>query len=973
MFGTLGASVAGGTSFRISPSKVTPGSTGAVAALKARLLGTVSYSKLSGAASVSVASDGTVSLSSGLADGATATFVARAQNTAGDAVEKSFTLTGQAVLTVPDAPTIGTVTPGDTTNSVAYTAPASNGGSAITSYKIERKAGAGSYSTIAATYTGGSPFVDTGLTNGTSYTYRISATNAIGTGAASGEASGTPASGGGYTPVTGDPLSFAVSGASVIDPNGSGYGVFGNGWTATVVFKGLSPNANVDIFDGQKVTLSVTDPGYTTSGTTTTVNRTVKGSITLRKAYSNNQARQIATVGSDLQLIICLEDVIYQGTTINSVTFDATAYPGSNALVLTGASVTNSSTLAYPKPYFAWLNRQFERESTSSFHVECVAYHRHGMNGQMVACVEFTGKDASGNSAAVQRTSAPALSTIQTRGNIVESWQASIPLTALTQTTTTRSKVHAKVYPWIGDSTAILDTEVSGAAVPSYDTWVSLEFVNDKNGTYGGAYAYVKAGASGGTVSATAATARAAPYPDWASAYAALKVWNNANRGHNDHSGSTIRLMDDGAGGPVTHNFGAISTTAGLCWTTTEADPLNTAAVQLQTNYTFGPSTVPDMTAIGAGITVYNTSYTLTGSGGSALGGSTTINLSIDGCVMDMSVAGSASGANYLRATYIWSRNVNWLSPGSHGKTVTNANSNQAFVLMFGNTAVGGILFDQQFCTIGNVVTSCQLGGDPGGTLTATYSADGKIYANNSIFKATTSAYSTGFMMSTTGTNYARGMAVVQNMIELLSNASLTITFSMSSDSKINRVGDGLFAYNTVLGNRGNRLYNDVVGAAGYQKRAVSRFELLYSMPTKEDTFIQDSGCVGNFEWAYKVGSLGTVNLCGAATEGGTVLQSGVDPSAGTTGGVNNSKWSGMYVPTNWYVGNGATGYATVTYVDDKCLMVGTGVGGGDYHLSGGSNGAYDRVPSGLAMLKYDLGGATRLNNGSGAAGAYER
>ena len=786
--------------------------------------------------------------------------------------------------------------------------------------------------------------------------------------------SGPSAGGGSYTPVNGDPLSFAVSNASPIDPNGSGYGVFGNGWTATVVFKGLSASGNVNAFDGQKVTLSVTDPGYTTSGTTTTVNRTIKGSITLRKAWPNNGSRQITAVGSDLQLIICLEDVIYQGTTINSVTFATTAYPGSNALVLSGASVTNNSTLAYPKPYFAWLNRQYERATGSTYHVEAVAYHRHGMNGQMVACIEFIGKDSAAHVATTQRASAPALSTIQTLGNIVESWQADVPLTALDQTTTTNCKVHAKVYPWIGDSTAILDTEVSGAALPTYDTWVSLDFTNDKNGTYGGAFAYVKAGASGGTVSATAATARADPYATWAAAWAAIKTWNNANRSHNDYSGATIRLMDDGAGGAVTYTFTAFTSgnaTNGLCWATTEADPLNMAEVRLQCT-TAGVANVPTLTAIGAGVTVYNTASATTGGSASGLGGSNTTNLSLDGCVMDMSVAGSASGANYLRATYIWSRNVNWLSPGSHTKTVTNVNSNQAFVLMFGNTAIGGIFFDQQFCTIGNSVTSCQLGGTPGGTLTSTYSADGKIYANNSLSKVTSSSYSTGFM-GTAGANFVRGMAVVQNLVEILSNGS-TITFSMSNDSTINNVGESLDIHNTVVGNRGNWLYTDAAGAAGYRKRGVSRFSLKYSIATKEDTFAQDSGCVGNFEWAYKVGSLGTVNLCGTATEGGTLLQSGVDPSAGPNGtDANSSKWSGMYVPSNWYIGSGSTGYATVTFTDDKCLMLGTGVGGGDYHLTGGSNNAYDRVPSGLAMLKYDLGGASRLNNGSGAAGAYER
>jgi len=40
-----------------------------------------------------------------------------------------------------------------------------------------------------------------------------------------------------------------------------------------------------------------------------------------------------------------------------------------------------------------------------------------------------------------------------------------------------------------------------------------------------------------------------------------------------------------------------------------------------------------------------------------------------------------------------------------------------------------------------------------------------------------------------------------------------------------------------------------------------------------------------------------------------------------------------------------------------QCLRLNTGAGGGDYHLTGGTNNAYDRVPSGMVMLTSDLGG----------------
>ncbi len=89
--------------------------------------------------------------------------------------------------TAPDAPVIGTATPGNHQATIAFTPPANNGGSAITSYTAT--CGAASASGTA------SPITVMGLNNGAAYTCSVTATNAIGTGSASGTVGVTPSSG----------------------------------------------------------------------------------------------------------------------------------------------------------------------------------------------------------------------------------------------------------------------------------------------------------------------------------------------------------------------------------------------------------------------------------------------------------------------------------------------------------------------------------------------------------------------------------------------------------------------------------------------------------------------------------------------------------------------------------------------------------------------------------------------------------
>ncbi|WP_028986309.1 fibronectin type III domain-containing protein [Thermicanus aegyptius] len=82
---------------------------------------------------------------------------------------------GLYLISSPDAPTIASVTPGNKQATVSFNAPVNDGGRTITSYTVTASPG-----NITRTGTS-SPIAVTGLTNGISYTFTVTATNEIGT------------------------------------------------------------------------------------------------------------------------------------------------------------------------------------------------------------------------------------------------------------------------------------------------------------------------------------------------------------------------------------------------------------------------------------------------------------------------------------------------------------------------------------------------------------------------------------------------------------------------------------------------------------------------------------------------------------------------------------------------------------------------------------------------------------------------
>ncbi|MGA8145945.1 MAG: CARDB domain-containing protein, partial [Gallionellaceae bacterium] len=144
---------------------------------------------------------------SGLTNGTSYTFTVHATNAKGNSAE-SGSSNAVTPATVPGAPTIGTATAGNGSASVAFTAPASNGGSAITGYTATSTPGS-----ITGTCAS-SPCTVSGLTNGTSYTFTVHATNAVGNSAESGSSNAV-------TPKASQTISFGSAPSVVVDGTGT--------------------------------------------------------------------------------------------------------------------------------------------------------------------------------------------------------------------------------------------------------------------------------------------------------------------------------------------------------------------------------------------------------------------------------------------------------------------------------------------------------------------------------------------------------------------------------------------------------------------------------------------------------------------------------------------------------------------------------------------------------------------------------
>lgn len=755
--------------------------------------------------------------------------------------------------------------------------------------------------------------------------------------------------------------SLTVLGATGVD----GTGAYGDGTTRPgVVMNGCAvqivfPYVVGATLDVTKISISVSDPAYSAAGVATTRSRTIALSAPLRRQFTGPASTptnpsagattpvivsplmtaQDGATPPNITMNVALSSEIYGATTLVS----ATAASGWYGAAATGAigTISNGSSRAYRKAIGGFVTKQKE-VGGSSFSVEFVAFHRHGMNGQMVAGVSFGAFDAQGtpNNTAVVSANAPTPSTVQTTGNIAEVYAATLTTTPLHDLDD--CQVWAKVYPWIGDSSAVLDLTGSDAvaAYPTVRNHTRLHFKLNKAGSYGGAFAVVDATSGNdttGVASKTLATAQGTPCATPEGALAKLQTFNNGQGTGNEPGGNTIYIYDHA--GSITNITLATDFSTNNCaaWTYIKQDPRNTNTVTVTlTAQVFTVS----LLAWQAPVICNGTNAFLRGDG-------STVAQSYEGG-LNISTACTVPVTYGQVLAYV--RNGTLVCPAGVGPFDLYGNEPMgAQALGVTGTANSGTPAVRVTSIIGCNFNNYKFTDQSSG---GTESTDGMIVYNN-IWKNSQNS-------SDLDNTIVIGAAWVQNVGENISNTQRLTRFN--ADSNTLGAVNWIEAYNTFCGGN-NRLYTEEDGTIG-EALEMSAFGNLYLVfSNKTDTQIQftvSEGRTGNWPVHYRTFFNGNVYGASATTQTNFVSNDG-------------SQWLGAVLGRNDLQN---VTFSTMFTNYQACAgdSTGAGAGGGTYSLTGHTNPAYGLMLGADQALRYDIVGARRnTGNDNGAAGAYAR
>ncbi len=692
-----------------------------------------------------------------------------------------------------------------------------------------------------------------------------------------------------------------------------------NGWVAEIDIDNLATGGTYAMGLGAdanpstaKIVFTLTSTGYDATGAGTTLSRTVYGTHEVRKPYPNHASSDEAVVSTTLTVRVALSEFIYDPDTsitvdIASGFYTKTAVPNNAASAL---SVTNNSTLAYPKVigHFAVEQR---RPVNGTVAVEVFAVQKFGKNAKPCAAVIVTATGAT--SSHVESATVTSM-TLSARGDLIPVYAASLDIS--TGAGFTRGElvnVNFTAYPWVGDSGAILDaTADAGSSIFNLGPlkWTVMDTM----------IAVVDSGGNDttGVASTTQGTADASPCLTISGALTKIAAQNNSSYSLNRCDGGEVQCK---AGTYKTGKYAAQAVTNGY-FTIKPHSSTNRAGVifddYVTTQYQYAYQRYYNVTINRSGTFLAfaaNTnvlvmeSVNFVDSGGAWYSGDTNTNVEFLDCTTVITKMSPGGNDGHSRLN----RNCTWSSPTGSFRTVGNC--------------------------------SCVLGADVTGT--DTYFWDGLETTETNIVIAYNKILSkTDDYFINTGTKNIVGMAIVNNLAERIGASSTPmIEISDANNSNV------LFWHNSFAGKRVNH-ENDIT--ASYVNKTITNWSAKYNIFNargnhRADIFDTDATITGAWSVDYSVGWDGNHNEA------------------------ISSQGDGDFFGTNSNTPDNVTNYQVpvdANYVADNSRG-GADTGNGNYHLDV-SSASYAKVVAGLAVLPYDLAGTARSNTGSGSGGVYE-
>lgn len=721
-----------------------------------------------------------------------------------------------------------------------------------------------------------------------------------------------------------------------------------NGWVFRVCVANAPTNGlfnfgwNTNNSGISKVRITVDSPGYDTEGSPVFRSRVVYGSKQLRFPYgvngqsTSNYINDVTADGADVVIRCALSDYIFQNDTVENVSIDADWY--STNVGNSAVTVTNYSTLAFPKTIGKWTWPNYDRITGNSYTLRCVAFNRFGQNGSPVAAVQFWATDAHGHSVT---NSVSRMSIDPTLGDAVPICEFITTMDASTLTPGDIITNNFRALPWIGDTDSVLDTSdgLYSAADPYY---APLYFLADQDNQYGTVSAVVDAvsGTATGAAITTPLDTSAPPdaFASISQAAHAIEKTNSIIYGHDDVGGGIIYLRGNNS---WTGTSASPSSARGKTWLVITNYPDELAAISSKS----GPGNINGLIKI-SGVTISaNSAFTFSG----------VSNLWFDHCTFDVTNSSDdlvdGAGFHWVTDCVVTNFDQGFLRQGTQ---------NTVWALVRGTSIFGKCPASQPYCFIGNLRDATNRTGTFLGSGLPGLARDPQqvIVAFNKLLKCD---YSTStFLSFYNATNCADGAAFCQNLIESVNTNSDDALFVVHGDENTSDATNVIIVNNTIIGGKYNVAYDDLGNIPHFTVLWREANNIIGDGNRKSDTFSGyslDSNRTGNWPLVYGVGSEGDVWLEYSHGAPGNFLkefagldsyQPSIEPMTQPPAGSSNLFYFPAFVQDNSWNGTNS-------------------LGNGDYHLTYASMLRFG-VPASL-VFPFDIDGVSRES--ASPPGAY--